>query len=225
MHLLIADSQSLARLGLKALLEQHPLIDRIFEAEDEVVMKSMLESGSVDVMMIDFSSEGFSIDSVVKAKALRKQLQCVAITPEQSAFTIANAVRAGIQSYVKKDCSLEEIVGAVIDSYSGERFFCGQILETIRRESISVSELESEALSCEPVVISERESEIIALIAEGYTNGQIAEKLYLSGHTIGTHRKNIMQKLGVNNTAAVVMYAVKTGLVNPNRFLFSGKTA
>ena len=85
--------------------------------------------------------------------------------------------------------------------------------------------MEGEALSCEPVVISERETEIIALIAEGCTNGQIAEKLYLSSHTVGTHRKNIMQKLGVNNTAAVVMYAVKTGLVNPNRFLFSGKTA
>jgi DNA-binding CsgD family transcriptional regulator len=63
--------------------------------------------------------------------------------------------------------------------------------------------------------------EIITLIAEGYTNVEIAEKLFLSPHTVNTHRKNILQKLGVNNTAAIVMYAVKTQLVSPNKFLFS----
>jgi DNA-binding CsgD family transcriptional regulator len=71
------------------------------------------------------------------------------------------------------------------------------------------------------VSITERELEIITLIAEGYTNVEIAEKLFLSPHTVNTHRKNILQKLGVNNTAAIVMYAVKTQLVSPNKFLFS----
>jgi DNA-binding CsgD family transcriptional regulator len=71
------------------------------------------------------------------------------------------------------------------------------------------------------VNISERELEIIKLIAEGYTNVEIAEKLFLSPHTVNTHRKNILQKLGINNTAAIVMYAVKTNLVSPNKFLFA----
>jgi DNA-binding CsgD family transcriptional regulator len=75
--------------------------------------------------------------------------------------------------------------------------------------------------NCEPVSISDRELEIIKLIAEGYTNNEIAEKLFLSHHTVNTHRKNILQKLGVNNTASIVMYAVKTQLVSPNKFLFS----
>ena len=63
---------------------------------------------------------------------------------------------------------------------------------------------------------------IIKLIAEGQTNAQIAELLFLSNHTINTHRKNIMSKLGVKNTAGIVMYAVKTQLVSPNKFLFAG---
>jgi DNA-binding CsgD family transcriptional regulator len=75
--------------------------------------------------------------------------------------------------------------------------------------------------NCEAVNISERELEIIKLIAEGYTNVEIAEKLFLSPHTVNTHRKNILQKLGINNTAAIVMYAVKTNLVSPNKFLFA----
>ena len=65
------------------------------------------------------------------------------------------------------------------------------------------------------------ENEIIILIAEGLTNEQIAIQLFLSKHTINTHRKNIMAKLGVKNTAGIVMYAVKTNLVSPNKFLFA----
>jgi DNA-binding CsgD family transcriptional regulator len=69
--------------------------------------------------------------------------------------------------------------------------------------------------------LSDRETEIIILISEGLTNAQIAEQLFLSNHTINTHRKNIMAKLGVKNTAGIVMFAVKTALVSPNRFLFA----
>jgi DNA-binding CsgD family transcriptional regulator len=61
------------------------------------------------------------------------------------------------------------------------------------------------------------------MIAEGLTNQQIAEQLFLSNHTINTHRKNIMAKLGVKNTAGIVMYAVKTNLVSPNKFLFASE--
>jgi DNA-binding NarL/FixJ family response regulator len=132
-----------------------------------------------------------------------------------------NALRAGVTSYIKKDCDVHEIVDSIRETAKGGRFFCGQILEAIRREAIDVNDLDIVELSCEPVVISDRELEVIKLIAEGYTNVEIAEKLFLSPHTVNTHRKNIMQKLGVNNTAAIVMYAVKSQLVSPNKFLFS----
>ena len=79
------------------------------------------------------------------------------------------------------------------------------------------------SFSCEPVLLSERENEIIVYISEGQTNAQIAENLFLSNHTINTHRKNIMAKLGVKNTAGIVMYAVKTQLVSPNKFLFANQ--
>ena len=68
--------------------------------------------------------------------------------------------------------------------------------------------------------ISEREIEIIKLIAEGYINKEIADRLFLSTHTVNTHRKNIMQKLGINNTAGIVLFAVKQGIVSTNEFLF-----
>ena len=136
---------------------------------------------------------------------------------------MVNALRSGVKSYVKKDCELSEIISAVEETGKGNKFFCGQILETIQRASIDVNDIDFEFFSCEAVIVSERENEIIVLIAEGMTNAQIAEYLFLSNHTINTHRKNIMAKLGVKNTAGIVMYAVKTNLVSPNKFLFAAE--
>ena len=127
-------------------------------------------------------------------------------------------------SYVKKDCELSEIVNAVLETQKGNKFFCGQILETIQKAQIDVNDLDFDSFSCDAVVLSERENEIIVLIAEGFTNNQIAEELFLSNHTITTHRKNIMAKLGVKNTAGIVMYAVKTNLGSPNKYLFAPNT-
>ena len=112
----------------------------------------------------------------------------------------------------------------MLETQKGNKFFCGQILETIQKAQIDVNDLDFDSFSCDAVVLSERENEIIVLIAEGFTNNQIAEELFLSNHTITTHRKNIMAKLGVKNTAGIVMYAVKTNLVSPNKYLFAPNT-
>jgi DNA-binding NarL/FixJ family response regulator len=135
-----------------------------------------------------------------------------------------NALRSGVKSYVKKDCDSMEIINSVKETGRGNKFFCGQILETIRDASIDVNDIDFDSFSCEPISLSERELEIITLIAEGLTNNQIADQLFLSAHTINTHRKNIMAKLGVKNTAGIVMYAVKTNLVSPNKFLFAAES-
>lgn len=81
--------------------------------------------------------------------------------------------------------------------------------------------LETEFISCEGVKISNRETEIISLISDGLSNKQIAEKLFLSVHTVTTHRKKIMSKLGVNNTAGLVLFAIKNNIVSPNHLLFN----
>ena len=83
--------------------------------------------------------------------------------------------------------------------------------------------LNLEELTCEAVILSIREKEIIQLIAQGLTNTEISEKLFISKHTVNTHRKYIMHKIGVKNTAGIVIYAVKTNLISPNKFLFANQ--
>ena len=221
MKLIIADSNLLIRAGLNAVLSQYADIEIVGEASSEKQLREMVVGFQPDVVLIDFAAQNFSIDVVPAIQKQNKQVRFVAITGEQSGVTIVNALRAGIVSYIKKDCDIHEIADSVRETAAGGRFFCGQILNTIRKESIDVNDLELTEFNCEAVSITERELEIITLIAEGYTNVEIAEKLFLSPHTVNTHRKNILQKLGVNNTAAIVMYAVKTQLVSPNKFLFS----
>jgi DNA-binding NarL/FixJ family response regulator len=149
------------------------------------------------------------------------KLFLLGITPLQNGNTLINALRAGIDSYIKKSCDIPEVVDAIESTSKGKSFYCGKILEKIRKESIDISEMNNIDLSCDAVALSRREKEILTLISEGLTNSKIAEILFLSSHTITTHRKNIMSKLGVKNTAGIVMYAVKSGIVSPNKFLFA----
>jgi DNA-binding NarL/FixJ family response regulator len=219
--LLLADSNELALAGLEAVFACAEGIELIGVAKDDESLLEKVNTLKPDIVLMDFTAKGLSLASIRRITSGRKAVRVVAITPEQSGRTIVDAIRAGISSYVKKDCSTREIVESVCETNKGSQFFCNQVLETVRRESINLDAVELSDSSCDPVVVSERELEVISLIAEGYTNTQIAEKLYLSSYTIGTHRKNILAKLGVNNTAGIVMYAVKHGLASPNKFLFS----
>ena len=221
MRMVIADSNQLIRAGLSALLKNHHEFELTGEASDENQLLELIRNFRPEVILLDFAARGFSIDTVLRCLKVNPDLKIIAITVEQSGVTIVNALRAGVSSYIKKDCDMQEILECVRETSNGGRFFCGQILQALREEAIEVNDLEMVDFNCEAIAISDRELEVIKWIAEGYTNNEIAERLFLSPHTVNTHRKNIMQKLGVNNTAAIVMYAVKTRLVSPNKFLFS----
>lgn len=223
MHIILADSNDLMRIGIRTILNESAGFKIVGEARSNDELLELVKHFDASVVVVDYSSVGFDIDIVPKVLNLKKDLRVLAITPDQSAAVLVNALRSGVISYVKKDCDLQEIIDAVRETSKGNKFFCGQILETIQRANIDVNDLDVDGFSCEPVLLSEREMEIIKYIAEGYTNTQIADILFLSNHTVNTHRKNIMAKLGVKNTAGIVMYAVKTDLVSPNKFLFAGE--
>ncbi|MEJ6505688.1 MAG: response regulator transcription factor [Crocinitomicaceae bacterium] len=221
MTIILADSNDLVRAGLRSIIATQTDISIVGEASSNEELIEQLKSFQTEIVLIDFTSTGFNIDVISKIQKLNPAIKFIAITPEQNAQTLVDALRLGVMSYVKKDCELSEIVNAVTETNHGNKFFCGQILETIQKAEIDVNDLDFDSFSCEAVILSQRENEIIKLVAEGNTNGKIAELLFLSNHTVNTHRKNIMAKLGVKNTAGIVMYAVKMNIVSPNKFLFA----
>lgn len=223
MNIIIADSNELSRVGLKSVLHDLVKVCIVAEATTDEELNQLCDCNVVDQIIIDYTSEFFSIDIIPKILHKYPDIDVIAITPEQSATTLINALKSGVKSYVRKDCSLSEIKDAVVETGKGNNFFCGRVLNIIHKSEINVDDYSLEEFTCEPINLSNREVEIIKLIAEGLSNAKIAEELFLSNHTINTHRKNIMTKIGVKNTAGIVIYAVKMNLVSPKKFLFATK--
>ena len=221
MKVVLSDSNELALAGLRAILSVDKSIEIVGDARSKVELIEMLSLFDVDVVLVDFTANQFTIDIISEISESFPSINTLAITPEQSAQVLVDALRLGVTSYVKKDWSINEIIDAVKETANGNKFFCGTIVETIQEANLNVEDIDYDAFSCDSIIISKREQEIIVLISEGLTNTQIAEKLFLSTHTVNSHRKNIMAKLGVKNTAGIVMYAVKSNLISPNKFLFT----
>lgn len=220
-RLLLADHGELALVGLRAYFQGEAAVDLVGEARDATALKALLVRHRPDVVLMDHTTQGFAAHDIREGLKRSPRTRFVAITHEPTPMMLLNAMKAGATSYVKKDCDLKEINDAVRSTAQGQRFFCDKVLETLRRAGHDTQSFSTDPLTCAPVLLSERECEVIMLIAEGRSYTRIAEHLHLSAHTVVTHRKNIMQKLGVNSTAALVLYAVKNGLASPNHFLFN----
>jgi len=218
MYLAIADNNELNVLGLKALAENMPEVDQVqvFQRSSEL----LASKANPDVILLDFSAENFGLECIQRIKERFPQSEIIAITPIQSSNTILSAVKMGITAYVKKDCSISEIRDSILQAHKGKVFFCGEILRMMDLQNVDLMELDHIELDCSPISLTDRETEILRYIAVGHTNTEIADMLFLSSHTVNTHRKNILNKIGANNTAGAVLYAVKEGVIEPEKFTF-----
>lgn len=216
-RLIVADSQYLIREGLKSIVRKRDDIEVSDEASDFAELKEKLGKKEYDVLMIDYTDPEFpELETIDLLK--KNDINVLAITPKQSKNCLLKGIDAGIISYLLKGCDSQEIVDAIRMTAKKENFFCGQIIEKILEEE--PDESNSEELvnrvyeKCEPLKITTRELEILKLIAQGKTNLEIADQLFISNHTVVTHRKNLMKKLGISNTAGLVMYAVQEDIIN-----------
>ena len=163
--ILIADGSDLARLGLKAMFKTSKEIEVLGEAKSSEELMLKVEELNPDVVLIDYGSKDFSIDIIPKIGLKSLKAKFIGITPNSSGKTIISAVKIGVDSHIKKDCSIKEITDSVVATAQGEKFFCGELVELMRGEKINVNDVEFDALSCEPISLSERELGVIKLIA------------------------------------------------------------
>lgn len=213
----IADSHFLSRKGLVVLLNENADFVLLAEALSTSDLINQSKFYKPDLIIIDYTSVNYSLEGLQQIVKKYPKVKLLAITQLQSNEIISKGLKIGITSHLLKDCDQDEIIEAIYKTSKGEKFICGKIANALLNEkSTTIPEY-----SCQGMNISDREMEIITLIAEGYSNKEVADKLFLSTHTVTTHRKNIMNKLGVNNTAGLVLFAVRENLVSPNHFLFS----
>lgn len=215
---LIADKNFLSRIGLELLVNELKGFELVPSVcGDKQDLENQLQLSKPNLLIVDFFSLGISIDEMHELSKQFKKTRFMVITTMLPKAELLKVTKTGVTGYLLKECERVEIMDAINASIKGETFICGKILAVLAASSeITPNKSFIKTLNCDGIAVTDREIDIIRGIAEGLSNKLIADKLKLSTHTVNTHRKNIMSKLGVNNTAGVVMFAVKNQLLETN---------
>jgi DNA-binding NarL/FixJ family response regulator len=206
--IILADAQYLIRIGLKHLMMSIDDFNIIGEAKNKAELKHLLESNEADVVIIDhLQTDNFGNDIINTIKISSPKTKVLVISADNNKSNIYKVIESGVNNFITKQCSEEEIINAIRATAKGEKFFCSKVLNFILEKSFGKPE------NCDPYPLTPRECEIVRFVAAGKIAKEIAGELNLSTHTVYTHRKNIMKKLQLSSSSELVMYAINTGLI------------
>ncbi|HZC30195.1 MAG TPA: response regulator transcription factor [Gaiellaceae bacterium] len=207
-RVLIVDDHAVVRSGLRLLLEREDGIVAVDEAAnaDEAIYR-MIEH-KPDVLLIDVTMPGTSgIDAIPKLKGASPDTKVLVLSMHDDPRYVRDAFAAGASGYVLKEAADAEVVAAIRDVAGG-----GSYVNPALGARLVASEAQQEAAAkADP--LSEREHEVLRMLALGHTNQEIAQALYISVRTAETHRSHIMQKLGLQSRADLVRYALANRLI------------
>jgi two-component system, NarL family, response regulator NreC len=192
--------------GLALLLKKQPDIDVTGTAPNGAIPATDADILLLDVHLPDISEE----ELIKRIRAIKPAQKIIYLTLIRGTRYIHKLIRHTIQGYVLKNAPFEELVGAIREVYNGGTYFSKEIDILTQDDFRTTITLEDHKAGD---ILSKREIEILTLICREFSNSEIAEKLFLSVSTIETHRKNIIAKLGVNNTVGLVRFALKNKLI------------
>jgi two-component system, NarL family, nitrate/nitrite response regulator NarL len=210
--IMIADDHQMFIDGIKALLEPNKTFSIIGEANNGFQVIEKLEKNEVDIILMDVNMP--ELDGIETTKQIIKnypKIKVLMLTMFNTRDYIEKVLKAGAHGYILKNTGKEELQEAIIKVIEGESFFSKEVTEKIMQGLQRKKEAQSDPLFIE---LTEREKEVLKWIVEELTTQEIADKLFISHHTVETHRKNLISKLNVKNTAGLVKYALQNGIVN-----------
>lgn len=200
----IADDHEIMRLGLRRILSVEPMIQVVGDAADGEEAIALAQIFAPDVAIIDINMP--RIDGIQAARAIKQMLpdtKVVILSAHEDYFHLTKALSAGADGYLSKEVGAQELIDAIHAVTRSERVFSRSILTLLNNLYPAKPEILSD-----PVILTRREQEILDLIAKSLTSHEIAERINLSSRTVETHRYNLINKLGVKNTAGLVRFAM-----------------
>jgi two-component system, NarL family, response regulator NreC len=204
-RIVIADDHAIVRRGLRQLLEGEDGFEVVAEADDVESARRYLRGHHPDVLVLDLNMPGEpSIEAIPKFRREFPETQIVVLTMQNEPAYARSALSAGVLGYVLKESADAELVEAIRSAVAGEQYLNPRL----------GAKVAAEPPPGPPDGLSDRELEILRLIALGFTNSQVAEELFLSVRTVETHRAHIQQKLGLSDRAELVRYALDRKLVS-----------
>lgn len=202
----IVDDHPVVIEGIHSLLQHEKDIEWAGQAMNAQSCLGFFVNNKADVVLMDISMKG--MDGVELCGVMKEkypEVMILGLSTFNQGLYIKKMMENGASGYILKNSSKEELIEAINAVHSGAIFFSGEVGQALQEyQKASKNELPS---------LSNREKEILGLIAEGFTNPQIAEKIFLSQFTVDSHRKNLLAKLNVKNTATLIKFAVEHKLI------------
>lgn len=222
---LLVDDHALFRNGLKLLLNSHPKFRVSSEAGTGTEMLALLSDaaassdGLPDVVLLDISMpEMNGIDAATEALARYPDLRIITLSMYGEEDYYFKMVSQGVKGFLLKNSDITEVYAALEAVLEGGSYFSQELLFNLvsnlhSSSSSTIGDIDDEKNETHETLLSEREKEILLLICKGMTNYEIADALFISKRTVDKHRANILEKTNCKNTANLVVYAIKNGLV------------
>ena len=209
--MLLADDHGIVRRGLKSLLEEAGLTV-VGEAADGLEALRLLEQHQPELLILDIAMPKLSgIEVAARAQKLDRAPGVIILSMHADEAYIIRALAAGARAYLLKDATDEDLLPAVRAVASGKPFFSPAVTAVLVEDYVRT--LQQRGLVDSYYLLTDREKEVLHLLAEGRSNKEVATLLDLGLSTVETHRGNLMQKLNLHNTAEIVLYAVRKGLI------------
>ena len=201
---LVVDDHPMVLEGMRSMLLQISFVDLQAVVTSASVVFEIIKKSAPDIIITDINMPEMSgIDLTAKLRIDFPKVKVIAMSTFKERSYISQMIQTGASGYLVKTASKEEIEEAILSVYEGKLYMS---------LDINLTDEDKKTMGKIPV-ISSREKEILELIADGLTNPQIAEKLFLSLHTVDSHRKNLLTKFGTNNAASLIKLAAKYNMI------------
>lgn len=218
-NILLADDHHLVRDGIKSLIEKYFEFKVLGEGADGTEIMRILETTEepIDLVLADINMPnmgGLQLSEKIAAQYPSVKVLMLSMLDHEK--YVSQALQAGAKGYLLKSVNEEELIFAIKQVMSNSFYVCAELTHQLLSKSLLAtnSVIKNKSISNIKVDFSSREIEILELIAEGYTNMEIAEKLFTSKRTVEGHRLQMIAKTGVRNTAALVKFCITNGILN-----------
>ncbi len=212
MRVLLADDHSIVRRGMRSLLETDPTVEVVAEAADGLEALRLCEEHHPDLLILDVAMPKLNgIDVAARAQKMQPPPRAIMLSMYLDESYVMRSLHAGARGYLLKEATDEDLLPAIRAVAAGKSFFSPAVTGVLAEEYMQ--QLHERGLTDSYDLLTDREKEVLQLLAEGRANKEVAVLLDVGLSTVETHRSNLMQKLTLHSTAEIVLYAVRKRLI------------